>query len=94
MTATLRRSASGTSRPFVITDLSDLLCSDVKKPIVRGDKKSANKVPAKPLRTSVKTLDKKIVVKGSKFPSTPVEDADNNVFLESESPLPRSPKKK
>ena len=43
---------------------------------------------------TVKVLDKKIVVSGSKFPSTPVEDADNNVFLDDASPLQRSPKKK
>ena len=43
---------------------------------------------------TVKVLDKKIVVSGSKFPSTPVEDADNNVFLDGGSPLQRSPKKK
>ena len=43
---------------------------------------------------SVKILDKKILVRGSKFPSAPVEDADNNVFLDDNSPLQRSPKKK
>ena len=43
---------------------------------------------------TVKILDKKIVVSRSKFPSTPVEDADNNVFLDDSSPLQRSPKKK
>ena len=43
---------------------------------------------------TVKVLDKKIVVSGSKFPSAPVEDADNNVFLDGASPLQRSPKKK
>ena len=43
---------------------------------------------------SVKVLDKKIVVSGSKFPSAPVEDAANNVFLDGGSLLQRSPKKK
>lgn len=43
---------------------------------------------------TVKVLNKKIVVSGSKFPSAPVEDADNNVFLDGGSPLQRSPKKK
>lgn len=39
-------------------------------------------------------LDKKIVVRGSKFPSAPIEDADNNMFLDGGSPVQRSPKKK
>ena len=56
--------------------------------------KTVDTTPSKTIRTSVKTLDKKIVVKGTKFPSAPVEDADNNVFLDGGSPLPRSPKKK
>ena len=37
-------------------------------------------------------LDKKITVRGTKFPSAPVEDADHNPLLDS--PPSRSPKKK
>ena len=59
-----------------------------------ADRTTTDKTSSKAIRPSVTVLDEKIVVKRTKFPSTPVEDADNNVFLDSGYPLLRSPKKK
>ena len=74
---------------------SDRLSSDHKKPVpvnarAKGKEVASKKLPA----AAVKVIDKKIVVRGTKFPSTPIEDADNNMFLDGGSPLPKSPKKK
>ena len=67
--------------------------SDYKNSVSQKAKsKTATDKKAKDV--TVKVLNKKIVVSGSKFPSAPVEDADNNVFLDGGSPLQRSPKKK
>ena len=69
--------------------------SDQKKSVsvkarVKDKEVASKKLPA----AAVKVIDKKIVVRGSKFPSTPIEDADNNMFLDGGSPIQKSPKKK
>ena len=43
---------------------------------------------------AVKALDKKIVVRGTKFPSMPIEDAGNNPLLDHGTPATQCPKKK
>ncbi|KAI0086697.1 hypothetical protein BDY19DRAFT_995707 [Irpex rosettiformis] len=48
----------------------------------------------KPIKPAVTAVTKKITIRGTKFPSAPVEDAENNLFLDGGSPLLRSPKKK
>ena len=68
-------------------------CSDHEKRVAQKGKEKQN-LSKTSSTAAVKILDKKIVVRGSKFPAAPVEDADNNVFLDTGSPLQRSPKKK
>ena len=75
--------------------ISNHYSSANKKPVKsKASAKKKDVVSKKSPAASVKILDKKIVVRGSKFPNTPIEDADNNMFLDGGSPLPKSPKKK
>ena len=104
-TATSRKSAKGQFFCSHEALLFISICSQLNEKAANKSKKAnptpskatrttADKTPSKATRTSVTVLDKKIVVKGTKFPSAPVEDVDNNVFLDGGSPLLRSPKKK
>ncbi|KAI0091808.1 hypothetical protein BDY19DRAFT_991484, partial [Irpex rosettiformis] len=75
------------------SDVEEESESERDKLIARESKQAENKI-SKQSRSAVVALKKKIVVSGTKFPSVPIEDADNNLFLRDDSPLSRSPKKK
>ncbi|KAI0083654.1 hypothetical protein BDY19DRAFT_910426 [Irpex rosettiformis] len=75
------------------SDIEEISESEHKRSVARKSKQTDNKtsVLSKSIVTAAK---KKIVVSGTKFPKAPIEDADNNIFLDNTSSLQRSPKKK
>ncbi|KAI0083675.1 hypothetical protein BDY19DRAFT_998359 [Irpex rosettiformis] len=79
----------------IIEDSDVEECSDVEPEIIKkGKGRQMKTLPVKSSRSAVTEVTKKIAVRGTSFPSAPIEDADNNLFLDNNSSLSRSPKKK
>ncbi|KAI0084506.1 hypothetical protein BDY19DRAFT_997722, partial [Irpex rosettiformis] len=60
------------------SDIEEISESEHKKSVARKGKQTVV-ATSKPTKSIVTTLKKKIAVPGTKFPSTPIEDPDNNL---------------